>query len=59
MKTHIEYENPCLVAKIKLQLTENSIIKISDQVVRSNVKKGWANKVCSHYIFWPKKTLQG
>jgi hypothetical protein len=40
MKTHIEYANPCLVAKIKLQLTENSIIKIFDQVVRNKAKKG-------------------
>jgi hypothetical protein len=36
MKTHIEYVDPCLVVKIKLQLTENFIIKILDQIIHSS-----------------------
>jgi hypothetical protein len=36
MKTNIEYVDACLVAKIKLQLIENFIIKIFDQIGHSS-----------------------
>jgi hypothetical protein len=61
MKTHIESTHPCLVAKRKLQLSNNSMAKLYNQSSHNQQrgkKRVWANEFCNHCVFWFNKPSQ-